>query len=111
MKLAWHNDTAKLPDGTEYGLFSEHVRGEPRFWWPEVRKPDWFERRGLHNGWQRIDCGYDYTGTKAAAKRVAQRHADQHEPEEDRCVFCGEKDVEFVDGLRCRACAEEQDGD
>ncbi len=31
------------------------------------------------------------------------------QPGREACVWCGERDVEFVDGLVCRACAEKRD--
>lgn len=38
--LTWSDsESARAPDGTEYGIFSEHVRGEPRFYEFKIRPP------------------------------------------------------------------------
>jgi hypothetical protein len=33
----WDGDTFTAEDGRVFSLFSEHVRGEPRFWWANRR--------------------------------------------------------------------------
>jgi hypothetical protein len=34
---SWDGDTFTADDGRVFVLFSEHVRGEPRFWWANRR--------------------------------------------------------------------------
>jgi hypothetical protein len=73
--LQWDGVNATA-NGLFYGIFSEHVRGEPRFYWPMVSS----DLRG--GGWERlyrhevpVDEPPGYDGTKAQAKRYAALHA------------------------------------
>lgn len=74
LRFEWNTETATAPDGTRYAIFSEHVRGEVRYYWPEVycsaerdqitglKRPRWLSAS---------DTVYT---SSAAAKARAERH-------------------------------------
>lgn len=71
--LEWDGDTAVAPDGTHYAIFSEHVRGEPRFHWVQVEVSE--EGSGLSR-WRRLGGEPEhYQGTKRHARAHAERDA------------------------------------
>lgn len=81
LALDWNADGtfASGPDGTEYGIFSEQVRGEPRYY--EARYKDTGEKRvpGLGGGWKRIpigDGGSDIRTQRTRCRRYAEQRLE-----------------------------------
>lgn len=64
LKLEWTGSGAGAsavgPDGREYLIQSEQVRGEPRAYW------------FMPNGHETDGCPYGYTGTVTDARRTAE---------------------------------------
>lgn len=71
-RFEWSVDSATAPDGTRYAVFSEHVRHEPRMYWPSVYMPE-RNLNGLHTGgWKTV--GDNVYWRSQPAMRRAERH-------------------------------------
>ena len=64
--------SAIAPDGTLYQVQSEHVRGEGRVYWPQMRREDDLNPAALSGGWR--DVGESEYRTASAARHAAERH-------------------------------------
>jgi hypothetical protein len=79
--LDWgeNNMAATGPDGTEYGIFSEHVRGERRYYEAMYREPGDEREAGLEGGWKSVpigDGGSDIRTQRARARRYAEQRQE-----------------------------------
>lgn len=75
--LDWKNDSVEANSRT-YAIFSEHVRGEPRFYFPRVQE-HYGDGRWRPLGDPSLAISVDepvgYTGSKQQARRWAALHA------------------------------------
>lgn len=76
----WNGDTYMAHDGRQFAIFSELVRGEPRFYWVGERVADGTGERGEGPGstnWRRShlpDGSYD----KRTMRRRVERYVTDH---------------------------------
>lgn len=71
--LVWSDTrTATAPDGTNYSIFSEHVRGEARVFWASLAVID------AGRNWPRWKPVSDSSEKPETAMNAAERHAREH---------------------------------
>jgi len=80
--LKWKGDEGEAPDDTRYAIFSEHVRGEPRFYYLQAAYPETQGSEGTIPAWTplHLETNPSYP-TKGQLRGLAQRDATRREAE------------------------------
>lgn len=80
LTLDWKGGTHAVgPGGVEYGIFSEHIRGEPRYYEAKYREAGGQREPGLHGGWKLIpigDGGSDIRTQRTRCRRYAEQRLE-----------------------------------
>lgn len=76
--IEWNEDFdyGTGPDGTNYALNSETVRGEPKWWWAKYAEADTFGPGGVSRAWKSIPVG-DQGHTKMGQVARCEKYARQ----------------------------------